>query len=79
MLDVESSLDEIDLFVERTFVQLLIQGWGVGTAVSNDWPFVTLSITADFSMIGKLGKLIFFYIPHSTQFGNKMRHPWYQK
>jgi len=53
MLDVESSLDEIDLFVERTFVQLLIQGWGVGTAVFIYDPYVTLYFAAYFSMIGE--------------------------
>lgn len=52
MLDLKSSLDEIDLFVERTIVQLFVRERGVETAVFIDDPFVTLSNTSYFSMIG---------------------------
>lgn len=39
MLDDMSSLDEIDLFVERPFVQLLVRGWDEGNGRFHLRPF----------------------------------------
>jgi hypothetical protein len=63
MLDDASSLDEIDLFVERTFVQLFIRGKEGETAVSVHHPNVTLFSITDFSMITEKGILIYFQHP----------------